>query len=115
MTVKKVIYSREYIPKLDSKILGIWPDYITSNEDLKLRDLLIKKFGGIENMEDRIGNYEGFDGKTIYNFHIDGHAFDKEPYKTKVEIKKKGDEEVINNELCDLEKFLIKNDFIRED
>lgn len=104
MAVKDVVYSKEYLAKCNGRWLK---EYTVNDEDSNLRKLLAKEFEISYSEGDLFGN--DYDGKMIYNFHLEGYPEKKGKYTTIVFIKKKGDKEVIEKEKCYLEKLLTED------
>jgi hypothetical protein len=120
MAVTEEIYSKSFLSRTDQVDISRhgsaeWKDYQTiSEEDEKIRNKLVEKFGFHYNSEGEIG--EGFDGKIWYRWKIEDNVNSLKDdsknaeYQTEVLVRKTGAE----NKICflsDLEKFLIENNF----
>lgn len=113
MKGKTKTYGRTYISKKSPLTQGYSE---TGTDDENLREEIKEKFAS-EQGEDIHKFHKGFDGKFSYLFkwQYSGEVKSdvKSPeYQFRIEIIKSGDKKDLeSSKLCDLEKFLLKNEF----
>lgn len=104
MAIRKVVYSKNF--KGDKETDGYRLYHV------KIMENILGKYSGYRHCDEWETKDFGFDGEIQYIFDIDDCLkIVDEDYDLTINITKMGNEEIIKNALCDLEKFLLANDF----